>query len=120
MTVVSVFDQWLNASMARDRNPAGLPGGPIFKPIYGTGDFDADHHVGDQYAGFVRVRRSFAISTGVVAALVVSVAIFGKMSSAVGMTWILLAPLLMILACTHLAVVMTRPKASRVRTKPSK
>ena len=96
--------------MAHKRNPAGIPSTPIFKPVYGTGGFNVDDHIGGQHAGFVRVRRSFSIFSGVVAALVVGVAIFGKMSSAVGMASILLAPLLLMLAGAHVAVVFTRPK----------
>ncbi len=117
--IARVADPWLNEIVTHDRNPAGLPSSSIFKPIYGTGDFDADNHVGGQHAGFVRVRRSFAISSGVVAALVVWVAIAGKMSSAIGMASIMLAPLLLILAGTHLAVMVTRPKHDRTRTDRS-
>jgi hypothetical protein len=109
----------LNGAVTRDRNPSGFPNSPIVKPIYGTRDFDVNHRIGGQHAGFLRVRRSLLISSGVVSALVVWVAVAGKMSSATGMASVMLAPLLLILAGTHLAVIVTRPKQDRTRTDRS-
>ncbi len=101
--------------MARDPNPSGLPSSPIVKTIYGPREFDVDRRVGTQHEGFRSVRRSLAIASAIVAALVVWVGVAGTMASASGMAAVMLAPLLMILAGTHLAVMVTRPKPPRAR-----
>ena len=84
--------------------------------MYGQQEFDVGRRVDEQHAGFLRVRRTLTIASALVAVLVVVVAIFGTTSSASGMAAVMLAPLLLILAGTHLAVVVTRPKPPRSRT----
>ena len=83
--------------------------------MYGQGELNVEGRVGTQHEGFLRVRRSLSIASAIVAALVVWVAVAGTMESASGMAAIMLAPLLFILAGTHVAVMATRPKPPRAR-----
>ena len=96
--------------MAADRSPSGLPGGRIVRPMYGASEVDLDRRVGNQHEGFLRVRRSLSIVAIVLVAVIALVLVFGSAASAAGMAMILLAPLLVILAGTHLAAVITEPK----------
>ncbi len=95
--------------MAADRNPSGLPGNRIVGPIWGPAEHDVDRRVGLQHTGLVRVRRTLLITSGVVAAIVVLVAVSGGTDSAVGIAAILLTPLLFVLAVLQVLVMLTRP-----------
>lgn len=105
--------------MTRDRNPSGFPSSPIVRPIYGQREVDVGKRVGAQHEGFLRVRRTLFIASAIVAALVAWVAVAGTRASASGMAAVMLLPLLLILAGTHLAVMVTRPKQPHARTDGS-
>ncbi len=98
--------------MARRGNPSGIPASRIIRPVYGVQEPDIYGRVGNQHEGLLRVRRTLAIVAVLVVALVVVVAVFGSTASASGIAFLMLAPLLIILAGLHLAVIATRPVAS--------
>ncbi len=68
-----------------------------------------DREYGRQPSGLLRVRRTFFVASVLVGALTVVVAIFGSPSAASGIAVLILAPLLLILAGSHLTVLLTRP-----------
>jgi hypothetical protein len=91
--------------MARQRNPSGIPSSRIIPPVYGSQEPDIYARVGNHRAGLLSVRRTLAIIAALVATLAVGVAVFGSTASASGIAWLMLAPLLVILAVLQLAVI---------------
>ena len=98
--------------MARRRNPSGIPDKRILGPIYGPREIDVDARLGTQHEGVLRTRRVLLVVSAIVGVVVVVVAIAGNTASASGITVLLLAPLLLVLIGTQVAVLVTRPKTS--------
>ncbi len=80
--------------------------------MYGPREIDVYRRVGNQYEGFVRVRRSLLRVTAFVLALIAFFALTAGTATAIGIAMFFLAPLLLFLAGVQVAIAFTRPHDS--------